>query len=246
MKRPRLPSVGALLVACSLTSGPFSFAADQCLVCHEALADKPSTLFKRDIHHLKGVSCADCHGGDQRADDMERAMDKAKGFIGVPKGDQISEVCAKCHASADRMKQFQSTIPTNQFQSLQASVHGRLSTTGKERIVQCTTCHNVHGIVSVKNPASPVYPSNVVKTCTKCHADAAFMQTYNPSIPVDQLDKYRTSVHGIRNAKGDPKVAECASCHGSHEILPAADVRSRVYPTNFLERALHVIATQDT
>ena len=36
----------------------------------------------------------------------------------------------------------------------------------------------------------------------------------------------------MRNAKGDPKPAECASCHGSHEILAASDVRSRVYPTN--------------
>ena len=58
------------------------------------------------------------------------------------------------------------------------------------------------------------------------------MRTYNPSLPVDQLDKYRTSVHGIRNAKGDHKVAECASCHGSHDILAVKDVRASVYPTN--------------
>jgi predicted CXXCH cytochrome family protein len=159
-------------------------------------------------------------------------MDKTRGFIGVPKGDRISEVCAKCHANADKMQHFQSTLPTNQFGDLQASVHGKLSTSGKERIVQCTTCHSTHGIVAVKNAASPAYPLNIVKTCTKCHADAAFMQTYNPSLSVDQLEKYRTSVHGMRNAKGDPRTAECASCHGSHQILPAADVRSRVYPTN--------------
>ncbi len=232
MNRHFLPSVIVLLVFCSLIYGTPALAADQCLLCHEALADKPSALFKHDIHRQKGVSCADCHGGDRSADDMERAMDKSKGFIGVPKGDGISEACARCHASADKMTQFKSTLPTNQFEVLKVSVHGRLSTTGKERIVQCTTCHNAHGVVSVKNPTSPVYPLNVVKACVKCHADAAFMQTYNPSLPVDQLDKYRTSVHGIRNVKGDPKVAECASCHGSHEILPAADVRSKVYATN--------------
>jgi predicted CXXCH cytochrome family protein len=232
MNRHLWPTFTILAIVCSLTCGTLASAADQCLTCHEALADKPSTLFKHDVHYQKGVGCADCHGGDRSTDDMERAMDKAKGFIGVPKGDQISEVCANCHASAEKMKQLRSALQTTQFSDLQASVHGRLSTTGKERIVQCITCHNAHGIVSVKNAASPVYPLNIVKTCTKCHADAAFMQTYNPSLPVDQLEKYRTSVHGMRNAKGDSKTAECASCHGSHQILPAADVRSKVYPTN--------------
>ena len=52
------------------------------------------------------------------------------------------------------------------------------------------------------------------------------------SVIKDQLEKYRTSIHGMRNAKGDPRTAECASCHGSHNILPATDVRSRVYATN--------------
>ena len=49
---------------------------------------------------------------------------------------------------------------------------------------------------------------------------------------MDQLEKYRTSVHGLRNAKGDAKVAECASCHGSHDILAHTDANSHVYPVN--------------
>ena len=231
MRHTRLSIPGSLVV-CSLTFRIFALSADQCLVCHDAMSDKPSALFKHDIHHQKGITCAGCHGGDPAAEDMERAMSKDAGFVGVPKGNDISTMCARCHANAERMKQLQSTLPTNQLQGLEASAHGALSTTGKERIVQCTSCHNAHGIVSVKNPASPVFALNVVKTCTKCHADAAFMKTYNPSLPVDQLEKYRTSVHGMRNARGDPKPAECASCHGSHNILPATDVRSRVYPTN--------------
>jgi predicted CXXCH cytochrome family protein len=49
---------------------------------------------------------------------------------------------------------------------------------------------------------------------------------------VDQVEKYRTSVHGTLNAKGDAKVAECASCHGSHEIRSAGDTKSSVYAVN--------------
>ena len=206
---------------------------DQCLTCHETLGDKPSGLFKHDIHFQKGISCAGCHGGDALAEEMEQAMATEKGFIGVPKGDDISKACARCHSNATIMvKQFNSILPRSQLEMLSASVHGKLTTTGKERIAECTTCHNAHGIVSTKDPSSPVYPLNVTKTCAKCHADPAFMRTYNPALPVDQLEKYHTSVHGIRNAQGDAKVAACASCHGSHEIRPAADVKSKVYAAN--------------
>jgi predicted CXXCH cytochrome family protein len=208
------------------------FANDSCLGCHLTTGDTPSALFKHDVHYRKGISCAGCHGGNASAEDMEQAMDKKAGYRGVPTGDDISKACAACHSSREKMKSFGSSLPTNQWEFLQTSVHAKLSLKGKEHIVQCTTCHNAHGIVSVKSPSSPVYPLNVVKTCTRCHADIAFMRSYNPSLPVDQLEKYRTSVHGTRNAKGDIKTAECASCHGSHDIRPAKDVKSKVYASN--------------
>jgi DnaJ-class molecular chaperone len=119
-----------------------------------------------------------------------------------------------------------------QYELLQKSVHGKLAADGKSRIVQCTTCHGAHGIVAVKNPRSPVHPRNLVATCARCHSDASYMRSYNPALPVDQREKYVTSVHGKRNAAGDVRVAECASCHGSHGILAVKDVRSSVYPTN--------------
>jgi predicted CXXCH cytochrome family protein len=223
--------VGILLVGLSHRS-PASPRPDQCRVCHQALGDRPSSLFKHDVHAGAGVSCSGCHGGDATTDDMGRAMDPKAGFLGVPKGDGISQACAACHANADRMKGFGSSLPTGQFEALKASSHGQKTTAGNARILQCTTCHQAHGIVRVKDPASPVSPINVVKVCSGCHSNAALIRSYNPSLPVDQLEKYRTSVHGIRNAKGDPKAAGCASCHGGHDILPARDVKSRVYALN--------------
>jgi predicted CXXCH cytochrome family protein len=225
-------SIVCVVAVCAGVCVPTALAADKCLVCHAAVADTPSSLFARDIHHLKGISCAECHGGDASTDDMEKAMDRGAGFIGVPKGDSVSAVCARCHSDATTMAGYQSTLPTNQYVLLQSSVHGKLSISGKERIVQCTTCHNAHGITKVTDPASPVYPVNAVATCARCHGDAKFMRLYNPSLPVDQLEKYRTSVHGAKNAAGDTKTAQCASCHGSHDILSAKDVKSKVYPTN--------------
>ncbi len=234
----RVSMLAAVLMGVAAWHGA-AIAGDQCLTCHEALDDAPSKLFKHDVHFGKGLSCADCHGGNSKSEDAEEAMSKKEGYIGAPKGDQISKMCAGCHADPEAMRRYGSQLPTNQWENLQASVHGKLSTTGKEHILQCTTCHSAHGIVSVKNPASPVSPLHVVKTCTQCHANAAFMRSYNPSMPVDQLDKYRTSVHGIRNAKGDPHTAECASCHGSHDIRSAKDVKSSVYATNIPATCAH-------
>jgi predicted CXXCH cytochrome family protein len=209
------------------------FAADdQCYTCHSALEDKESKLFKEDIHFKKGISCSGCHGGDKSSEDNDSAMSKAKGFIGVPKGDKITEVCAKCHASEKMMKSFGSKLPVNQYDNLINSAHGKSSTVSGARIVQCTTCHTAHGIKSVKDPLSPVYATNIPKTCSNCHGDATYMRTYNPSLAVDQYTKYLTSVHGTLNSKGDPKPAQCASCHGSHDIKPVKDIKSKVYPVN--------------
>ena len=225
--------LGAIVAtACMFSWNGRIYAGDQCYTCHEGLGDKPSTLFKHDVHFVKGISCAGCHGGNSDKEEMEQAMDKSAGFVGVPKGDDISKRCANCHSSPGKMKELGSSLPTNQWEMLQSSVHAKLSVSGKEHVVQCITCHNAHGIVSVRNPESPVYPLNVVHTCAKCHADAAFMRTYNPSLSVDQLEKYRTSLHGVRNAGGDPKPAECASCHGSHDIRSGKDVKSKVYAVN--------------
>lgn len=226
-----LALTGISLTTLTLTSSALS-AADQCRVCHETLGDRPSSLFRHDVHASAGVTCAGCHGGDASTDEMDRAMDTNAGFLGVPKGDAVSRTCAGCHSSVEKMKGFHSSLPTGQSEALQASVHGQRTTSGAESILQCTTCHSAHGIVRVKDPASPVHPLNLAKTCAGCHSNAAFIRTYNPSLPVDQLEKYRTSVHGVRNAKGDAKAASCASCHGGHDILPAKDVKSRVHASN--------------
>lgn len=209
-----------------------SASKDECFTCHNDLGGEPVEQYKKGVHFKLGIACSACHGGNSKTDDMDVAMSKEAGFKGVPKGNTISETCASCHSFAEKMASFGSHIKTTQFESLKESVHGKLSTNGNERIVQCTTCHGVHEIVSVKNPSSPVYPLNIPKLCSSCHSNPNFMRTYNPGLPIDQLQKYRSSVHGILNGKGDPKPAQCVSCHGNHDIKAVKDVNSKVYPVN--------------
>ncbi|MFZ5948626.1 MAG: cytochrome c3 family protein [Stygiobacter sp.] len=205
---------------------------DQCFQCHLEIGSIQAEQFVKDIHKSIGLSCSSCHGGDNTTDNDALAMSPKNGFIGKPKQSKISEICASCHSNPSKMKKYGSDIITGQFEKLKKSVHGKASTDANTTILQCTTCHNAHGIVKVNNPSSPVYRTNIPVTCGKCHSNVVYMQKYNPSLPVDQIEKYRTSKHGMLNKAGNKKAAACADCHGSHNIFSAKDVRSSVYPTN--------------
>jgi len=205
---------------------------DECFNCHNDLDDAVAGLYKTDVHFSKGISCSACHGGNSSSDDTEVAMSKENGFIGVPGRKDRYKVCISCHANKDQMKKYGSNIPTDQFEKLQNSVHFQPTFNNQGPIADCITCHSVHDIKNVRDKSSKVYPTNVVELCGSCHSNANFMKNYNASLPVDQVAKYKTSIHGIQNAKGDPKVAECSSCHGNHDIMQVTDPRSRVYATN--------------
>jgi formate dehydrogenase gamma subunit len=46
------------------------------------------------------------------------------------------------------------------------------------------------------------------------------------------LQSYVDSYHGLKSRAGDQTVANCASCHGAHRILPHTDPTSSIYPAN--------------
>ena len=72
----------------------------------------------------------------------------------------------------------------------------------------------------------------VPQLCGSCHSDPAYIRQFNPSLRTDQLDQYRTSVHGKRFAAGDGKVAVCTDCHSVHDLRAPSDPRSTVNPVN--------------
>jgi predicted CXXCH cytochrome family protein len=82
--------------------------------------------------------------------------------------------------------------------------------------------------------------------CARCHSDADYMHEHNPSLPVDQLEKYKTSVHGERLFnKRDEKVANCVSCHTVHEIADARLPYSSTYPLNLPQTCGHCHADEE-
>jgi len=146
--------------------------------------------------------------------------------LAIPAILEAEDQCVACHVELDD----ELAAPVEQFKT---DVHSAAG-------LGCADCHG--GDPTSDDPDESMDPKkgfhgkldplDVPKYCARCHSDAMYMKQYNPGLPIDQYDKYRSSVHGERNAKGDKKVAQCASCHVPHDMKPANDPTSGVYALN--------------
>src|SRR6266704_1877604 len=212
-----------LVVSVMITFASFTLASAQkkgsCIECHSKLDDPrlsaPAKLFDNDIHHARGLSCNDCHGGDPNADSKEAAKDPSKGYLGKPKTLDIPAYCGKCHSDANLMKRFNPSLRVDQEREYYTSVHGQKLKAGETRAATCISCHSVHGIRAVNDPLSTVYALNVADTCAKCHGNAEYMRGF--PIPNDQFAKYKTSVHAkALYEKQDLSAPTCTDRHVNH------------------------------
>ena len=77
----RLAPLIAILAALPAARAEAAAPKNTCIDCHEDLLGAA----EGDVHRAAGFSCVDCHHGDPTKDDQEKAMDPAKGFVGIPK-----------------------------------------------------------------------------------------------------------------------------------------------------------------
>lgn len=112
------------------------------------------------------------------------------------------------------------------------SVHGQKAAEGNLDVPTCVTCHGSHYISSIQalRLQGQAIDALLLQDCAKCHADAKLMAKYG--LPLDRYSTYEESYHGRGDKFGSTIVARCASCHGSHAILPASDPLSSVNPNN--------------
>ncbi len=109
-----------------------------------------------------------------------------------------------------------------------------------QRGLGCQDCHggdpaleDMDEVREGKNFRGTISHLDVPDFCAGCHSDAAYMHDFNPSLAVDQLTKYRTSVHGRKlYGEKDAKVANCISCHSVHTIAGEKLPYSSVHPLN--------------
>jgi cytochrome b subunit of formate dehydrogenase len=108
-------------------------------------------------------------------------------------------------------------------------VHGQAAARGETDTPVCTDCHGDHSILPVSDPRSPVSPTAVSLTvCAPCHESRQLNVKYG--LPTNILQSWRHSYHGLKSTDGDPRVANCSSCHRAHLILPESDPASSIAP----------------
>lgn len=148
-------------------------------------------------------------------------------WLGVLTGIAFAaDQCLECHSSWEEGLD----APSVQFQQ---DIHSKAG-------LSCASCHggdptldDMDAVRKSKGYKGVPGAKEVNQFCASCHSNPAYMVKFNPSLPTDQLDKYKTSVHGKRLfEQGDTKVATCISCHTAHSIQPAAEPTSSVYPIN--------------
>lgn len=221
--RPLAPSPPRLLLVTLFLSaaigtvtaqGPFSNRVPPdnfCTVCH---SDKQVEL-QDSAHAREGIKCADCHGGDPKAQTVAGAH--SNNFKRSFDRKQVVELCASCHSDQVKMKPY--GIPTDQFALYRTSVHGQKWMQGDARVAVCSDCHGSHRILPAADPKSPVYHGNIPQTCGKCHANAETMKAYG--LEANIVDEYKASVHGQGLLERHNRQApECTRCHGTHGAAP--------------------------
>jgi hypothetical protein len=156
----------------------------------------------------------------------------------------VPATCGSCHAEI-----------TAQFER---SIHGLAAAAGVRGSPVCTDCHGEHRILAVSAKGSPVSATNIpIRVCGPCHSDLRLGEKYD--LPADQVPSYEESFHGLASRAGVQRVANCASCHGVHDILPSSDPHSSIHADNlantcgkchagagtrFAIGAVHVLAEQ--
>jgi formate dehydrogenase gamma subunit len=238
-------------LALSLTLASASPAADQeCLACHgeagmksgvgksisidpaKHAASAHGVLGCKDCHtdikefphpsKIAKVQCATCH-----ADEAKSAAASVHSMLGEP-------ACASCHGNVHELTAAENLSPgkcvdchAEEVKELKSSIHGQAAKNGDPDAPKCESCHGpIHSVKPSSQAASGVFRRNLPDTCATCHSDAGFRSRHR--IPVAHpVTSYKQSVHG-RAVELGKEAATCSSCHGSHDIYPAIDPRSRV------------------
>lgn len=200
---------------------------DVCLKCHLDNPDvkklvSPSTAFIKDydmsVHgkamkagKTNAATCSDCHGSH----DMKKGSDPTS-FVAKT---NIAETCGKCHS------QVEATYKESQ--------HGKALANGVTSSATCTDCHGEHTILPHNDPKSPIASINISgKVCTPCHSSVKLTQKYG--IPGQRYESFSDSYHGLAAKGGDVEVANCASCHGYHDIKSSSDPKSKTNKANLI------------
>ncbi|NOY22043.1 MAG: hypothetical protein GXO70_00845 [Acidobacteria bacterium] len=216
----------------------------KCQDCHADVTSIPHQGLK-----IGRVNCSRCHfnGNNMGApnspmyDQFWESVHGKKlreGAAGAPQ-------CQTCHgghnvfkASNPRSTVYKKNLPSTcgqchekELHDYSGSIHGvAILQKGILNVPVCTDCHGKHDVYSSNMSGSHTSKQNVPDTCKSCHDDYKLMSKFK--LTTDQADTFTRSFHGIALRFGEKTVANCASCHGTHNIRKQDDPASSIYPAN--------------
>jgi cytochrome b subunit of formate dehydrogenase len=232
---------------------PDAAQAANCQDCHGgahevlAAADPQSPVNHDNIP----VTCGRCHGqkflmesNGQSGQTFVSYQQSVHG-LAIEKGSKKAAVCTDCHGAHEILPANDAKSPIYKFnvpatcgkchgaiqQTFAESIHGQAIARGNGLAPVCTDCHGIHTIKAHIDPNSSVSEQNIARTtCARCHEGVRLSQEFG--VAGNRVSTYLDSYHGLASEGGSEVVANCASCHGVHNIYPSSDPRSTVNRAN--------------
>ena len=220
--------------------------APACRDCHGAHGVKgrnesASPTFSRNVPAL----CAKCHRTGQKASVryngrqdhvVEHYVESIHGKGLLESGLTVTANCADCHTAHRELPSRDPRSSVNRaniartcakchrgiFEVFVSSVHSPDVTKGKV-VPVCSECHSAH---SIQRTDLSDFRLHIMDQCGRCHKEIT--------------ERYFDTFHGKVSKLGYLKTAKCYDCHGSHDIHPVTDARSRLSRNNIVEHVREV------
>lgn len=197
--------------------------AETCGRCHgdksvmqgSGISERPFLSYRESVHakaiaqgNLSAAVCTDCHNSHDILPANNPQSPIAKGNIPL--------TCSKCH-KGESAEFIQST-------------HGQAVMRGVSRSPVCTDCHGIHNINPPIDANDATAAAVGTETCARCHEGVTLTKEFG--VAGERVSSYKDSYHGLASQLGSKVVANCASCHGVHNILPSSDPKSMINAAN--------------
>jgi Cytochrome c7 and related cytochrome c len=219
-------------------------AARGCVDCHDDVIQIPHQPAAK-------VNCRRCHysGNPVGAPQGELYDEFTESVHGkaLAEGNSKAPICQDCHGSHEVLSPDSTGSSMNRshrptscgkchmeiYATYRESVHGHAFTNGNVDAPDCVGCHGEHNIKGTTDSESQVSPEHISQTCGGCHGPMGVAAKYG--IKTDRTTTFEESFHGIAHKMDNRTVANCASCHGFHDIRPANDPKSTVHAANIVK-----------
>jgi cytochrome b subunit of formate dehydrogenase len=216
--------------------------APECHDCHSphgtlSKNDSNSPTFSRNVPAL----CGRCHRAGQKAalryrgtqtSIVENYLESIHGRGLMESGLTVTANCADCHTAHRELPSSDprsSVNPANVartcskchrgiYELFTQSVHSPSVTRTARKLPVCSDCHSAH---SIQRTDLSNFRLHIMDQCGRCHEKIA--------------ETYFDTFHGKVSKLGYLTTAKCYDCHGSHDILPVTDQRSRLSRANIVK-----------